>query len=118
MRCDPPSGVPPSYINIYWSYGDPGTAPRTPVEYDDRILQDQDGNLVFANIQTRDEYDYMCNVPNTFVGEVKTSPVIELTVNTNRPAPNRGPTWVYKPPLTTEVLRTKTLELKCIAEGK
>ncbi|XP_072025033.1 neuronal cell adhesion molecule-like [Amphiura filiformis] len=119
LNCDPPNGVPSPYPAIYWTFGMPGDpkGPRNPVVYSDRVLQDVQGNLVFANIQEQDSRDYVCNVPNAYIGEVKTSPIFEVTVNTNRPAPTRGPSWVYKPPQSKEVLRTKILQLKCIAEG-
>ena len=114
LDCRPPNGVPPSYQSIYWTTG----IPPQPILNTDRVLQDVYGNLVFANAQPGDSKDYKCNAPNSFIGEVKTSPNIQLVVLTNDPAPNRGPSLVYNPPIEMEVLRTKTLKLKCIAEGK
>ena len=74
--------------------------------------------MVFANVQEDDGMNYMCNAPNIFIREIETSPVISLVVNTNNPSGNRAPQWVYKPATSLEVLRTKKLKLKCVAEGK
>ena len=120
LDCNPPDGVPETSLSIYWTQGDfgPGEPINSPVPLNNRVLADGDGNLVFANVQEEDGKNYMCNAPNTFIREVKTSPVISLVVNTNNPAGNRAPQWVYKPATSLEVLRTKKLKLKCVAEGK
>ena len=122
LNCNPPDGLPETSLSsIYWTKGDLGPGePNSPVHYNERVLADGDGNLFFANVQEEDAKQYMCNAFNTFNHELKVSPVISLVVtgNTSNPAPRRPPTWVYKPPSSLEVLRTKKLKLKCIAEGK
>ena len=120
LDCNPPVGVPETSLSIYWTQGDfgPGEPINSPVPLNERVLTDGDGNLVFANVQVEDAKNYSCNAPNSFIREVKDSPVISLVVNTNNPAPIRPPRWVYKPPTSLEVLRTKKLKLKCVAEGK
>lgn len=116
LRCGiqhgPPRGYPAPVI--YWT---DASAKPAPIEYDARVNQDEEGNLVFSNVNASDAGGYYCQAINNVVGASQRSPKITLNVNTNSPPTRSSAVLQSKPAANVIAIRTEELKLKCIASG-
>ncbi|XP_077986502.1 neuronal cell adhesion molecule-like [Glandiceps talaboti] len=114
LPCLPPPGVPEP--RVFWSKKLPES-----LQLSERVAEDPLGNLIFSNVVAKDSAQYFCNVIQDGYGEIKQSPVFNVTVATTLPAAERKPTMLYSPIPDGNgnviVLRNEDMRLKCLAEG-
>lgn len=119
MVCNPPKNNPPGIIR-WVQYYDEGIGKKY-VELNDRISQDQEGNLYFANVQKSDENDgemYTCEIQIRELNMYIEGAFSYIEVNDEGPAQvQSGVELVHHSEDDVVGLKGKSVTFQCIFTG-
>ncbi|XP_053377458.1 neuroglian-like isoform X2 [Mercenaria mercenaria] len=119
IRCNPPQNTPPGIIR-WVQYSDNGNG-KNYIDFGDRISQDNEGNLYFANVQEGDENegeDYTCEVQIRALNMYIEGAFSTIEVDDSGPVEAQFPVelkYFSEPEVTG--LKGKTVTFQCIFAG-
>jgi receptor-type tyrosine-protein phosphatase zeta len=118
LECVPPPSYPPGLV--YWARNKPGTK-FTPIETNDRVSTDYQGNLYIANVVEKDDLDahnYVCIIQNDVLRSMSQGSDAKVyPFNPGPTPPYAAPAVQWTSESPTVVIEGRIKKMKCIFSG-